>query len=103
MNYWLKWGIFGILFIVVISIVVTPIFCSLINEKNEKGSCSSEFSVYLFLKLYTSKYSFILIIIGFITGSSVGRVIGMLKKKEELISTVKSPKSKKFLWMWEHK
>lgn len=104
MSYVFNAGLWGIVLILVLSFMMTPLVCNSIKQENPSVSCSIYDDMDIFTRLYTNIYSLPLIILGFVAGSLTGRTISLIRKRYEMSEDklLRKIEKKESPWPWEN-
>lgn len=105
MGYWINGGMLGLIFILAVSMALTPVLCNTLKEKYSVVSCKLEDNLTTFSHMYLQSYFILLLIAGFIAGGLIGRLVYLIKKNEVEKTEIVLDKIKgkpQFKWMWEH-
>jgi len=108
MNYWIKGGMLGIIFILLFSFVMTPILCSSVKQKTPQVSCKMVDQGDIFSRALINPYYPFLILFGIIAGGLIMRLFHLIKTRDELridelrekANLKKKPDNP---WIWEPK
>jgi hypothetical protein len=97
MSYRLKGFIYGMIILVISTLVLAPM---VLLSMADISSCDYFCSLAGFLKFYQNPFSILFILLNWFLGTRIAKLSYLLSGKEK---QYRSETGKKYTWLWEHK
>lgn len=100
----IKGGLIGIIIILILSMILTPIICDSIRAENSSVSCGWYNNLDILSRVYLNIYSIPLIALAFLSGALIGRTVHLVKSRFETDRKYLAKKieaKKPSPWIWE--